>query len=226
MTERILGHFTFLKFTDTYWQFTEPERAAVRWTFLTSLAALDIQTSLYQVFPLNDECDFLLWSSLRVVESDSFDHFFSRYASFLNAQRSFIQPERVWWGFTRPSDYSRGNSSQEIDPFDGDRRKYLTIYPFTKSTDWYQLTRDSRQGMMNEHIRTGHQYPQIKQLLLYSTGLQDQEFIVVYEMDNLTEFSALVTDLRSSDARRYTLQDTPIFSAIYRTPEETLDLFK
>src|SRR5574340_277534 len=226
MTERILGHFTFLKFTDTYWQFTEPERAAVRRAFLTSLGDLDIQTSLYQVFPLNDECDFLLWSSLRAVENDSFDTFFGRYAVFLNTQRSFIQPERVWWGFTRPSDYSRGKSSQEIDPFDGDRRKYLTIYPFTKSTDWYQLTRDSRQGMMNEHIRTGHQYPQIKQLLLYSTGLQDQEFIVVYEMDDMTEFSTLVTDLRSSDARRYTLQDTPIFSAIYRTPEETLDLFK
>ncbi len=226
MTEQILGHFTFLKFTDTYWQFTEPERATIRTTFLASLAELGFQTSLYQIFPLNDESDFLLWSSLQAADNDSIERFFSQFAVFLNAQRSFIQPKRIWWGFTRPSDYSRGKSAQEIDPFDGDRRKYLTIYPFTKSTDWYQLTRDTRQGMMNEHIRTGHQYPQIKQLLLYSTGFQDQEFIVVYEMDDLTEFSTLVTDLRSSDARRYTLQDTPIFSAIYHTPEETLDLFK
>lgn len=226
MTERILGHFTFLKFTDFYWQSAESSCDSFRRQFLDSLAGLGVQTFLYQVFPLKEECDVLLWSSLEVSENGQIERFFNQYTLFLNSHRVQLQPVRIWWGFTRPSDYSRGKSAQEIDPFDGDRRKYLTIYPFTKSTDWYQLKRDSRQGMMNEHIRTGHQYPQIQQLLLYSTGMQDQEFIVVYEMDDLTEFSALVTDLRSSDARRYTLQDTPIYSAIYHSPEETLDLFK
>lgn len=226
MTERILGHFTFLQFTGLYWQSAERERASYQGQFLEALRSLGAQTSLYQVFPLSNDCDILLWSSLQIDENDQIEHFFRDYAQFLNSQRGMLHPVRVWWGFTRSSDYSRGKSAQEIDPLDGERKKYLTIYPFIKSTDWYQLKRDSRQGMMNEHIRTGHQYPQIKQLLLYSTGLQDQEFIVVYEMDDLTDFSALVTDLRSSDARRYTLQDTPIYSAIYHTPLETLDLFK
>lgn len=226
MTERILGHFSFLKFTASYWKSAESEREAERKQFMNALQSHGAQSALYQVFPLSADCDILLWTSLQLTEMDQINVFFSEYARFLNSQRNMLQPVRTWWGFTRPSDYSRGKSPQEIDPFDGQRQKYLTIYPFTKSTDWYQLKRDSRQGMMNEHIRTGHQYPQIKQLLLYSTGLQDQEFIVVYEMDDLTEFSALVTDLRSSDARRYTLQDTPIYSAIYHTPQETLDLFK
>jgi hypothetical protein len=39
--------------------------------------------------------------------------------------------------------------------------------------------------MMNEHIRIGKQYREITQLLLYSFGLQDQEFVVVYETDDL-----------------------------------------
>ena len=39
------------------------------------------------------------------------------------------------------------------------------------------MDRETRQGMMNEHIRVGRQYPEISQLLLYSTGLQDQEFV-------------------------------------------------
>jgi chlorite dismutase len=47
------------------------------------------------------------------------------------------------------------------------------------------MNQEARQGMMNEHIRIGKQYESIKQLLLYSFGLQDQEFVVVYEADDL-----------------------------------------
>ncbi len=88
------------------------------------------------------------------------------------------------------------------------------------------MSKDARQGMMNEHIRVGHQYPEIKQLLLYSFGLQDQEFIVVYEMDDLAQFSDLVNELRSTEARRYTERDTPIFTGVYHPAEETLRLWE
>lgn len=88
------------------------------------------------------------------------------------------------------------------------------------------MSREARQGMMNEHIRIGKQYKEIKQLLLYSFGVQDQEFVVVYEMDDLHQFSDLVNELRSSEARRYTLRDTPLHTAIYHPAEETFALWK
>jgi chlorite dismutase len=55
--------------------------------------------------------------------------------------------------------------------------------------------------------------------------LQDQEFIVVYETDDLAHFSDLVYELRSSEARRYTLRDTPVYTAIYHPIQETLALW-
>ncbi len=78
---------------------------------------------------------------------------------------------------------------------------------------------------MNEHIRVGHQYPEIKQLLLYSFGVQDQEFIVVYEMATLYRFSELVNELRSSDVRVYTERDTPVYTGVWRSPQEMANLF-
>lgn len=69
---------------------------------------------------------------------------------------------------------------------------------------------------MNEHIRLGKGYPQIKQLLLYSFGLQDQEFVVVCEMEDLPLFSDLVHELRSTEARRHTERDTPLITAILK----------
>jgi chlorite dismutase len=112
-----------------------------------------------------------------------------------------------------------------MDPFRKERAPYLVIYPFTKTADWYMMNREARQGMMNEHIRIGKQYESIQQLLLYSFGLQDQEFVVVYETDDLAVFSQLVNDLRMTEARRFTLNDTPVHTAVYRTPEEALSIW-
>jgi chlorite dismutase len=100
------------------------------------------------------------------------------------------------------------------------------MYPFVKTVEWYLMSREARQGMMNEHIRIGKQYPEITQLLLYSIGIQDQEFIVVYETDDLTQFSDLVYELRDSEARRFTERDTPLYTAIYHPAEETLALWE
>ena len=86
------------------------------------------------------------------------------------------------------------------------------------------MSKEARQGMMNEHIRVGHEYPMVRQLLVYSTGLDDQEFVVSYETEDLAAFQQLVIALRGTEARRYTLRDTPIFTCVYRPIVETLQL--
>jgi chlorite dismutase len=93
-------------------------------------------------------------------------------------------------------------------------------YPFTKTAEWYVLGRDTRQGMMNEHIRIGKHFTEIKQLLLYSFGLQDQEFVVVYEMEDLSTFSRLVHELRGTEGRRFTKGDAPLHAGVLMSPEE------
>ena len=130
----------------------------------------------------------------------------------------------VFTGLLRPSRYVRKPSAQEQALISGDRGAYLIVYPFTKTAEWYRLSREARQGMMNEHIRVGHDFPQVRQLLAYSTGLDDQEFIVAYETDDLVAFQDLVTALRDTEARRYTLRDMPILVGIYRTPDELVRL--
>ncbi len=62
-------------------------------------------------------------------------------------------------------------------------------------------------------------------MLLYSSGLQDQEFIVVYETEDLSLFSELVQELRGSEARRYTLRDTPLYTVMHHPEEEILSLW-
>ncbi len=127
-------------------------------------------------------------------------------------------------GLLRPSRYVRTLTHQEQALVSGERAPYLVVYPFTKTADWYRLSREARQGMMNEHMRVGHEFPKIRQLLAYSTGLDDQEFIVAYEVDDLMAFQDLVIALRETEARRFTERDQPILTAIHRSLEDALRL--
>ena len=55
-------------------------------------------------------------------------------------------------------------------------------------------------------------------------GVQDQEFVVVYETDDLTRFSDLVNQLRSTEARAYTERDTPLTTALHHPGGGALEL--
>jgi chlorite dismutase len=77
---------------------------------------------------------------------------------------------------------------------------------------------------MRGHMKIGHAYPQVRQLLAYSFGLDDQEFIVAYETDELVAFQDLVRELRESESRRATIRDTPIITGIHRPLGEILGL--
>lgn len=223
---RILNHFSLFAFKDSYWTLDSMARAALHQQWLRDLRESAQTVHIYQVFPAESQSDVLAWCALNVDDTDATKKFFECYARATNPIRTHMQVTTTLWGYTRPSQYSKAaRSAQEIDPFNETRKPYLVMYPFVKTTEWYLMGRESRQGMMNEHIRIGKQYEDISQLLLYSTGIQDQEFVVVYETDDLPRFSELVSELRSTDGRAYTLRDTPLHTAIYHPPAETLALF-
>jgi chlorite dismutase len=231
LTPRILNHFAFFKFKDAHFALPSRERRAFHAAWLAGLRDAAEQVEVYQVYPAEMSADLLVWSALNIPEPEQGEElatagFFTRFARVTNPQRGLVEPVHTLWGFTKPSQYTKTRSNQEIDPFAAARKPYLVMYPFVKTIDWYLMSREARQGMMNEHIKVGKEYPEIAQLLLYSFGLQDQEFIVVYETGDLGHFSDLVYQLRDTEARRYTERDAPLFTAIYHPPEETLALWE
>ncbi len=212
--ERSLNQFIGYKFTQEFWNSDGGQRDKVLDGLSETLGDLGEAVFLYQAFPARASIDFLIWSAERLKSDESTAEYLQIYARRLAPFRRYVHAVDNLWGYTGKSTYSRAKSAQEIDPFSDDRATYLVAYPFTKTKEWYLMGREARQGMMNEHIRLGKGYPQIKQLLLYSFGLQDQEFVVVYEMEDLPLFSDLVHELRSTEARRYTERDTPLITAI------------
>ncbi len=225
-TSRTLNHFAFFSFTAAHAVLALQERREFHARWLAGLREAAQAVQVYQVYPAQAGIDVLVWSALSAPEPTATARFFECFGRATLPDRALVQATHILWGFTQPSQYTKTRSTQEVDPFAAERKPYLILYPFVKTVDWYLMGREARQGMMNEHIKIGKEYPDITQLLLYSFGLQDQEFIVVYETADLEQFSNLVDTMRDSEARRYTERDTPLFTAVYHPAEVTLALWE
>ena len=179
-----------------------------------------VTTFTYSMIGLHPGAELLLWRlapSLDDLEEAAARALRSGLGRSLRVVESLL-------GIIGPSQYVKRPTEQEQSLFAGERSRYLVVYPFTKSAEWYLLGQAARQGIMNEHMRVGHEYPQVWQLLAYSFGIDDQDFVVAYETDDLVAFGSLVRDLRSTESRRSTVRDTPILTGVHRPMQEILHL--
>jgi len=105
----------------------------------------------------------------------------------------------------------------------GFRGRYVFVYPFVKSREWYALPADERWRIMQRHIEVGREYPGVDNHTTYSFGLDDQEFVVAFDTDDVSTFVDLVQRLRTTEASRYTVRDTPSFTCIAMSLERALN---
>ncbi|HYS28519.1 MAG TPA: chlorite dismutase family protein [Candidatus Limnocylindria bacterium] len=224
--DRQLVTYTFLKVAGPAFAWPPAERRAAT----EELAAvLDEQAAAgtlltYSTVGLRGDCDLMVWQAGDSPEA-------------LQARQSAWRATALWpqlgiahsfLAMMRPSPYLRGHRHPEQE---GRRRqlkpsgsKYLFVYPMVKKRVWYQLPFERRKAMMVEHFAIGHRYPQVKINTAYSFGLDDQEFVVAFESDEPAAFLDLVTELRESQASRYTERETPIFSCVRMAPAQALEL--
>jgi chlorite dismutase len=177
-------------------------------------AAAGVRTLAYSSIGLEPGVDLVLLrlaSSLDALEEAGARLARSGLGSWLTIRHSIL-------GQIGPSQYVAKPSAQERSLLDGDPARYLIVYPFTKSAEWYLLSREARQGIMNEHMRVGRGYPTVRQLLAYSFGLDDGDFLVAYDTDDLVAFGELVRELRGTESRRSTVNDRPILIGMRTDP--------
>ena len=182
-----------------------------------------VAMSSYSLVGTRGDVDLLLWMvsrSLEAVNELTAQLNRTDMAPYLSIPHSYL-------AMTRRSPYIDGHQHEGQEGAAATMRivgrKYLFIYPFVKTHDWYQLSKDDRQALMNEHFTIGHKYPNVKISTAYSFGLDDQEFVLGFETDDPSSFLDLVMELRESKARPYTLLDTPIFSCISKPITACLD---
>ena len=163
----------------------------------------------YSTLGLRDDAEFLFWFAAETVEE--IQNVISKL--YLTVFGKYIIPSRVYLSCTRPSIYARKGRTLSFVAGE-EARKYVIVYPFTKTREWYLLPNEQRQKMMDQHIDVSEKYPQVILNTTYSFGIDDQDFMLAFECDNLRDFQNLIMDLRQTQVSAYVAVDTPMITCV------------
>ncbi len=209
--------FSFFKLHRDWRFLPEQERTSSKQEFAAVVDELSDDGSLrtYSTVGTRADADLLLLHHSESVET--FHHAASRLSGTVLGK--YLEQTHSYLSIRRKTRYKHGGGRPDLK----DEYRYFVVYPMVKRREWYSLSQEERQQLMNDHFRVGHNYPMVKINTTYSFGLDDPEFVVAFEMDNPSDFVSLVMDLREVPAAQYTESETPIFTTIRMPIRETLD---
>ncbi|CAN5593507.1 chlorite dismutase family protein [soil metagenome] len=211
--------FWIYQSTGRRYEWSEAERAEAR------TAAIDLfdkhrdkveLRAAYAVTGLTAGADLILW----VVSDD--------VAAFQGLSAE-LHRSRFGEALTLTQAYLGVASMSQYDPNHGPAflkgiapKRYLSVYPFTKTTNWYLLPFEQRRDLMIEHGKMGNEFPSILTNTVNSFGIADQEFVVALEDDDPAVLVKMVQRLRAAAVREYTALDVPIFLGLRKELAEAL----
>ena len=176
-------------------------------TFVATIAAEGVTVrGLYDVAGLRADADFMIWWHAETIEQLQ-----SAYHRLLRTELG-AHLEPVWSAAAlhRPAEFNKSH----IPAFmaDENARKYVCVYPFVRSYDWYLLDDAERRDMLREHGQMARDYPDVRANTIASFALGDYEWLLAFEADELHRIVDLMRELRASRARNHVREEIPFFT--------------
>ncbi len=219
--EKKFFNFTFFK-VDPKWRWLNEigkDESSLEFLELLRAANTKMKVRTYSTIGLRHDCEFLILTISPSIEN--IQVFASKiYSTILG---KYVEPVNTFLSLTRKSTYSNQVKLGFERDDDGDAPlKYLVVYPFIKSREWYLLPLETRKQMMDEHIKVGRKYPDIRLNTTYSFGIGDQDFMLAFETDDLSSFQDLIMELRETQVSRYILKDLPMIPCVSKKMDEII----
>lgn len=123
---------------------------------------------------------------------------------------AYLEPVWSAIGVHRPAEFNRTHVPScfaGIAP-----RPWLTVYPFVRSYEWYNIDNEHRSKMLREHGMSGREYPDVLGSTLASFALGDYEWLLAFEADELHRLTDAMRHQRSVEARLHVREEIPFFT--------------
>ncbi len=135
------------------------------------------------------------------------------YQRFRHTRLGFVL-EPVWSvvGLHRPAEFNQSHIPAFVRR--EEPRRYLCVYPFVRSLEWYLLDPGERRGMLSEHGQMAREYPDVRSNTVACFGLNDYEWLLGFEADELHRIVDLMRHLRGAAARRHTREEIPFYTGV------------
>jgi chlorite dismutase len=171
---------------------------------------------VYDVAGLRADADVMIW-----WHSGSPDALQDAYAMFRRtAFGKCLTPVWSQAALHRPAEFNKSHIPAFLAGEEA--RRYVCVYPFVRSYEWYLLPDAERREMLAEHGRLARGYPDVRANTVASFALGDYEWMLAFEADELHRIVDLMRDLRASAARRHVREEVPFYTGRRRSVEEIL----
>lgn len=125
---------------------------------------------------------------------------------------TLLDPTWMFMGSVKPAEFSADHQPAFVkgDP----PAKYVCVYPFVRTPEWYLLPREERAELLREHGGAGREFPDILANTTSAFGLGDWEWILAFESEQLDAIVDCIRRLRETKARLYTKEEVPFVTGI------------
>jgi hydrogen peroxide-dependent heme synthase len=131
-----------------------------------------------------------------------------------------LEQIEMFLGLVRPAEFAPDHLPAFVQG--KEPKKYLCVYPFVRTPDWYLLPREERGRYLRDHGEAGREYPEVLANTTSAFGLGDYEWILAFEADGPERIVELIHRLRATEARRYTKLEVPFFTGIRKPVEDVI----
>jgi len=160
----------------------------------------------YDLSGMRAEADLMIW-----WHAPTADALQDAYNAFRRTQLgSHLAP--VWSnaGLHRPAEFNRSHVPNFLA--DENTLKYICVYPFVRSYEWYLLPDDERRHLLREHGEAARDYADVRANTIASFALGDYEWLLAFEADELHRIVDLMRELRATGARNHVREELPFYT--------------
>ena len=161
---------------------------------------------VYDVAGLRADADLMIWWHAEEVELVQ-----TAYQRFRQTHLGqHLEP--VWSnvGLHRPAEFNRGHVPAFLSGLEP--KKFLCVYPFVRSYEWYLLDPAERGKMLRDHGLAAKDYKDVLANTISSFALGDYEWLLAFEADELHRIVDLMRDLRNTQARLHVREELPFYT--------------
>jgi hydrogen peroxide-dependent heme synthase len=174
---------------------------------IEELAAKDVVVrGTYDVSGLRADADILVWWHAATAEALQEAYGMLRRT----ALGSHLEPVWSQLALHRPAEFNKSHIPAYLAG--EDPKRFVCVYPFVRSFEWYLLPDTERREMLAEHGRMARDYPDVRANTVASFALGDYEWMLAFEADELHRIVDLMRHLRGAKARLHTREEIPFYT--------------
>ena len=170
----------------------------------------------YSTVAFRADADLMLW-----VHGSTPDDVQTFMVEFRRTEAgSLLDLTWTFMGVTKPAEFVADHRPAFVKGVPPE--KFLCVYPFVRTPEWYLLPADERGEMLREHGMLGRDFPEVLANTTSGFGLGDWEWILAFEAPSADMLVDCIRALRNTKARLYTKEEIPFITGIRKPVAEAL----